>query len=129
MGTLYLPIKHLHVTMVALSGLLFLVRGLAVLAGKAWATRPALNRTTQVVDTVLLASAIALAVMLGQYPFVHGWLTVKVLLLVAYIVLGVFALRRGRTTAVRSACFVAALAVYATIIGVARQHHPLGWFA
>lgn len=76
--------------------------------------------------TVLLTAALMLATILHQYPFVHGWLTVKVALLVLYVVLGSYALKRGQTRAVRVACWLAALAVYGLIISVARAHHPLG---
>ena len=67
--------------------------------------------------------------MLHQYPFVHAWLTVKVSLLVVYVVLGSYALKRGATRAVRGWSFVAALAVYGFIISVARAHDPRGVFA
>jgi uncharacterized membrane protein SirB2 len=40
----------------------------------------------------------------------------------------VFALRRGRSRTIRATCYVAALLVFATIVGIARAHHPLGWF-
>ncbi len=43
-------------------------------------------------DTLLLAAAIALAAMSAQYPFVQGWLTAKLLALLAYIALGRVAL-------------------------------------
>jgi len=72
-----------------------------------------------VVDTVLLASAIALAVTIGQYPLVHGWLTAKLFGLVAYIVLGMVALKRGRTRAARITAFCGALLVFAYIVAVA----------
>jgi len=39
----------------------------------------------------------------------------------------VFALRRGRTRRVRAICYVAALVVFASIVGVALTHNPLGW--
>jgi uncharacterized membrane protein SirB2 len=81
------------------------------------------------IDTVLLTTALMLATMLHQYPFVHGWLTAKVLLVVAYIMLGTFALRRARTPRARAACYVGALVVFALIVGVARARHPLGWLA
>ena len=64
-----------------------------------------------------------------QYPFVHGWLTVKVLLLVVYIALGGFAFWRARTRIERLGSWLAALAVYAFMLSVARAHHPLGLFA
>ncbi len=82
-----------------------------------------------VVDTVLLASAGWLAWFLGQYPFVHGWLTAKVLGLVAYIVLGSIALKRGRTKAVRAAAFAAALAAVLYVVSVALTRDPLGFLA
>jgi uncharacterized membrane protein SirB2 len=72
-----------------------------------------------------------LATMLRQYPFVHHWLTVKIVLLLVYIVLGSYALKRARTSRGRWVSWLGALAVYATIISVARAHHPLGflsWF-
>ena len=77
---------------------------------------------------MLLTAALMLATILHQYPFVHGWLTMKVVLLVVYVVLGTFALKRGRTRKLRVVCWLAALAVYAFIISVARVHHPAGIF-
>lgn len=71
------------------------------------------------VDTVLLASAIALAVMIEQHPLVHGWLTAKVIGLIAYIVLGTLALKRGRTPAIRLTAFCGALLVFSYIVAVA----------
>ena len=72
-----------------------------------------------VVDTVLLASAIALAVISGQYPLAHGWLTAKIAGLIAYIVLGSIALKRGRTLGIRITAFCSAVLVFAYIIAVA----------
>ena len=123
----YPHFKHLHMLAVVLSGLLFLLRGIGVQLSARWPMAAPVRFTSYAIDTVLLLSAISLAVMLGQYPFVHGWLTVKVLLLVVYIVLGVFALKRGRTRGAKLGFLIAALAVYAFIISVARTHHPLGF--
>lgn len=61
-----------------------------------------------------------------QTPVTHDWLTVKLSLLVVYIVLGIFALRRGRTLRTRAACFVAALMTYLFMFSIARAHHPMG---
>jgi uncharacterized membrane protein SirB2 len=81
------------------------------------------------IDTVLLTAALMLATILHQYPFVHGWLTAKVLLLVCYVALGSFALKRGHTRAVRTSCWIAALLIYLLIVSIARAHHPLGIIA
>jgi uncharacterized membrane protein SirB2 len=125
----YPQIKWVHVAAVIASGTLFALRGAGVLAGARWPMFAPLRYLTYTIDTVLLTAALMLATILHQYPFVHGWLTVKVLLLVVYIALGSFALKRGRTPAARAGFFVAAVLVYLFIVSVARAHHPLGFFA
>src|SRR6187551_1603300 len=123
----YPQIKFVHVLCVILSGSLFAFRGIMMLAGSRLANHAALRYLSYAIDTTLLTAALMLVTILHQYPFVQAWLTVKVLLLVVYIVLGVFALRRGRTRRVRAICYVAALVVFASIVGVALTHNPLGW--
>jgi uncharacterized membrane protein SirB2 len=124
----YPQIKLVHVAAVICSGLLFALRGGAQLAGARWTMAAPLRFLSYFIDTVLLTAALMLATVLRQYPFVHGWLTVKVLLLVVYVVLGSFALKRGSTATIRAWCFATALAVYLFIASVARAHDPLGIF-
>lgn len=80
-----------------------------------------------VIDTVLLASAIALALMLRQYPFVADWLTAKILALVVYIGLGLMALRFARARRTQLFAWLAAQAVFIYIVAVALTHNPLPW--
>ncbi|MGH8123312.1 MAG: SirB2 family protein [Rudaea sp.] len=124
----YLQIKIVHVACVMLSGSLFTARGLMMLAGSRYTDHRLLRFASYAIDTTLLVSALLLVSILRQYPFVQSWLTVKVLLLIVYIVLGVFALRRGRTRAVRGGFLAAALLVFAFIVSVAITHNPRGWF-
>lgn len=124
----YPQIRLVHIAAVIISGVLFACRGVGVLSGARWPMWAPLRHLTYTVDTVLLTAALMLATVLRQYPFVQAWLTVKVLLLVVYVVLGSFALKRGRTSAMRLYCFLAALAVYLFIVSVARAHHPAGFF-
>ena len=125
----YLIIKQIHVTCVMLSGLLFLYRGGLMLAGSAQLRQTWLRVLPHVVDTVLLAAGVTLAVVSHQYPGQQLWLTAKLIGLVVYIVLGTIALKRGKTTRTRAIAFVAALAVFAWIIGVAITRTPLSFFA
>jgi uncharacterized membrane protein SirB2 len=125
----YPDIKWVHVAAVIASGLLFALRGIGALAGAAWPMYAPLRYLSYTIDTALLTAALMLATILHQYPFVHAWLTVKVLLLVLYIVLGSLALKRARTRAARAWCFAAAVGLYLFIASVARAHHPLGLFA
>ncbi len=124
---MYLAIKHLHVTAVTLSLSFFALRGYWMLTGSPLLGRTWVRRLPHVVDTVLLLSAITLASLLRQYPFVHPWLTAKVLALVAYVVLGSLALHRGRTPAIRRTALALALLTAAYIVAVALQHDPLPW--
>ena len=122
----YPQIKAVHVAAVIASGMLFLLRGFAVQLGAKWAMAAPLRYLSYSIDTVLLTAALMLVTILHQYPFVQGWLSAKVLLLIVYVLLGTFALKRGRTRAVRISCWVAALLVYLFIVSIARTHSPLG---
>lgn len=127
--TYYLQLRWLHELTVAMSGSLFAVRGLAMLARAPWTNHRVLRWLSVCIDSVLLAAAIALTTIIHQYPFVQGWLTAKVLLLVVYIALGTFALKRARSRAMQIVCFFAALAVFGFIISIALAHNPWGVFA
>jgi len=121
----YLSLKHFHMTCAGLSGALFLLRGAWMLRASAMLRQTWVRIVPHVVDTLLLASAVLLAVWSHQYPGQQPWLTAKLVALVAYIVLGVVALKRGRTRAVRVAAFAGALLVFAYIVAVAVTKTPL----
>lgn len=123
----YPQIRGLHILAVILSGSLFALRGLGVLAHARWPQAAPVRYLSYSIDTVLLTAALMLLTILPGAMFANHWLTVKVLLLIVYVVLGVFALRRGRTPRNRAVGYFAALLVFAMIIGIARTHHPLGW--
>lgn len=129
MSSAYPLVKAVHVHAIGVSFAIFFLRGLLMLARSKYCNHAALRYTSYVVDTVLLAAALVLAAMLRQYPFVHAWLTAKVLLLFAYIVLGVLALRRARTRQAQILAFLAACLTFAMIYAVARAHHWAGPFA
>lgn len=111
---------------VTLSGGIFTGRGLLMLAGSAWTNHPWVKQTSYVNDSILLTAGLTLMFSTQQYPPAEAWLSVKLTLLVIYIVLGVFALRAGRSKTYRGIFFVAAIGVYLFMISVARSHDPLG---
>ncbi|GEA07703.1 SirB family protein [Alteromonas sp. KUL42] len=122
---MYMMAKHLHLTAVALSILFFVFRFIwsqfdAQALSKKW-----VKILPHVIDTILLASAIWLCVILSQYPFANAWLTFKLIGVVLYIVLGLFALKRAKSTVGRWAFFVAALAVLMATAMVAVTKQPL----
>jgi len=115
----YTLFLFIHVACVALTGTGFALRGAWMMQGSQMLARRWVRVLPHVVDTVLLASALALAVLSAQYPLAQGWLTAKLVGLIAYIVLGMIALKPGRGRAVRIAAFCGALLVFGYIVAVA----------
>ncbi|MBD3647896.1 MAG: SirB2 family protein [Pseudomonadales bacterium] len=118
---------YIHVSCVVLSGSFFLVRGFWMLTDNAVLQNRLVKVLPHVIDTVLLGSAITLTFFVNQYPLVNHWLTVKVVALVVYILLGVVALR-GNTPSTRITAFTCAILTFGFIVSVAWYHHPLGLF-
>ena len=121
----YAALKAIHVACAVISYVGFVVRGVWMIRDSAILERRWVKLAPHVIDTLLLASAIALAWMLGQYPFVHGWLTAKVVALTGYILLGTVALRPGRPKGARVTAWVAAQIVFLYIVAVAHTRNPL----
>lgn len=126
---MYMVFKHGHMLFAVISGLLFLLRGLWMLLESKMLQQKWVKVLPHVNDSLLLLFAIALCAMSHQYPFAQDWLTVKIAALVAYIGLGMVALKRGRTKSMRVVAFTAALVVYMFILSVARTHNPMGFFS
>jgi uncharacterized membrane protein SirB2 len=126
---LYLTLKLVHVACAIASISGFALRGILMLLDSPLLATRFARIAPHAVDTVLLASALWLAALLGQYPFVQGWLTAKVLALIAYIVLGTAALKRARSKTVRTVAFALALTAAAYIVSVALTRDPLGFLA
>lgn len=125
----YLLLKHLHQGAVLLSVTGFFVRGAAGLAGAAWVRGRAARTLPHMVDTVLLGSAVPMAWMIGLNPLDAPWLLTKILGLVAYVLLGMVALRPKVPRGVRAAAWFAALVTVGWIVSVAMTKSPWGFLA
>ena len=125
----YPEIKSVHVHAALCSGALFALRGGAALAGARWPRHWLVRYFSYGIDSVLLTAATMLFSLLPAGLFANGWLTVKLLLVVAYIGLGILAMRPARAPRQRAGFYLAALTAYGCIYGIARSHHPLGWLA
>ena len=115
----YLILKHTHVTFAVISLLGFSLRGYWMVKKSALLQTKAAKILPHINDTLLLSSAIALVVMTHQYPIVVGWVSLKILLLILYIVCGTFALKRGRNKAQRLKFLIASVVVVLGIFVVA----------
>lgn len=129
MMAFYPQIKTVHLWLALASGAFFAVRGLCALLGMRWPRWLAVKWTSYTIDTALLTAAAMLFTMLPAGMFANGWLAMKLMLVAAYIVLGILCMRATRPRAQRALLYVAALAVFAQVYGIARMHHPAGWLA
>jgi uncharacterized membrane protein SirB2 len=124
----YPQIKWVHIACIIASGSLFAVRGLLAQVGRGDVARWAgLRWLSYAIDTTLLTAAMMLLTILPRGLFANGWLTAKLTLVIVYVTLGVLAMRRAGSPAIRRLSYVGAALTYITIIGIARAHHPLGW--
>lgn len=118
-------IKFIHVTAVIISISLFVLRGIWMMSDSGLLQRRWVRIVPHVNDTLLLLSGIWLAISIQQYPFVHHWLTAKLVAVVAYIGLGTLALKRAPGKNWKIIFWLLALLVVAYIVFVASQHAVL----
>lgn len=121
---MYFAFKHLHMLCAAISIIGFIVRGALRLQGSALLQKKFFKIAPHIVDTLLLLSAIGLAVSIQQYPFVNGWLTAKLIGLVVYIFLGLVTMRIAKSQPVRVIAYLLAIATFFYIGSVAFAKTP-----
>lgn len=131
--TAYGLVKLVHVGCVVCSVAGFVLQGIWMLRDSPWRRHPAVRWLPHGIDTVLLASALTLVVMSGQWPWRFDWLAVKLGLVLLYIVTGFLALSRWSERrwpkGLRGGLFLLALIMLAQIIGIALTRQPGGWIA
>ncbi|MDO6708868.1 MULTISPECIES: SirB2 family protein [unclassified Photobacterium] len=108
---MYIALKHFHLTIIAMSVLLFVVRFGLMMADSPLMQKKVLKVTPHVVDTFLLLSGVGLIVYTGFMPFSPGadWLNEKLTCVLAYIALGFFALKFGKNKVFKTFAFLGAL--------------------
>lgn len=126
MSEMYQPLFYIHVTSAILSIAFFTLRGAWMISGSALLHSPLVRITPHVIDTILLASAICLTILIGQFPFEQGWLTAKLFALLLYILVGSIALKRGGTRKIRIFAFALSLCIVLYIVSVAYFHDSRG---
>lgn len=117
----YVVAKQVHVLAAVISITLFVLRGIWMMAQSPLLHRRWVKIVPHVNDTVLLAAAVYLAATSWGW---QDWIGAKIAALVAYILLGTVALRRGRTLPIRTGAWLAALVVVAYIVVVAYTKRP-----
>lgn len=125
---MYLALKHLHLTFVALSLLIFVVRGLWLFMHSSMLDKKLFKIAPHIINTVMLVSGIILAVHLGMKPGEHTWLMAKIIGLVVFIIVGVGAFKVSHPLA-QKILWIDALVVFAYIVSVAITKSPMGFLS
>ena len=117
--TIYEVFKHAHKGMAYLSISLFIVRGVLMWMGSGRLHQRWLKILPHVIDTLLFVFALSMLVLLWGNPFQYAWLSVKIVAVLVYIVLGMCAFK-GKTPMVRRLAFFVALLVVTYVVMVAK---------
>ena len=115
-------VKQLHVALALLTACSFCLRGYWMLVRSPRLESPWARRLPHVVDALLLLTGVTMAVGLAISPHAHPWLAVKLVAIVAYVIIGSIALKRGRSYRQRAVALVVSLLVLAYIFAVALHH-------
>ncbi|QIR13721.1 SirB2 family protein [Shewanella aestuarii] len=107
--SLYPAVKHTHLMFVALSVAFFVLRFGLHLRQSPLMERKFLKVAPHVIDTFLLVSGFTLCFMIKQYPFVDPWMTEKIICVIAYIALGIMALKSNRNKLFKFFAFMGAI--------------------
>lgn len=124
---MYEALRTAHTALAALTIAGFLLRGLWMLSDSSLLTARLTRIAPHVVDTLFLIAGIAMLIVASLNPIGQPWLLAKFCGLVAYVVLGTIALKRGRTRGQRAIAFIAAVAVFAWVTGVAVTKSVTPW--
>lgn len=104
---------HIHGLAVVLSLLGFILRGIWMLKDSPKLKARWVKITPHVVDTFLLLSGLLASYLLfWRYGVNPDYVTVMIVGLIVYIVLGLFALRLGKTKAIRGSAWVLAILLF-----------------
>jgi uncharacterized membrane protein SirB2 len=125
--TLVFITKTIHLSCIVLSFSGFFVRGIWMLQGSARLKQRWVKMAPHIIDTLLLTSAILLAVQMRISPLEHSWLMAKIVALLVYIGAGMVALRFGRSRNERLVAWVFGLLTFLYIVSVAFSKSVLGW--
>jgi uncharacterized membrane protein SirB2 len=123
----YLVLKYIHTLAAVLTISGFVLRGYWMFAGSAMLQRRVTRTAPHVIDAVFFLAGVGMLWVLQLNPFNQDWLLAKFAGIIAYIVIGSIAIKRGSTMQVRTIAFVAAVATFAYIVGVALTKSPFSW--
>jgi uncharacterized membrane protein SirB2 len=126
---MYLTFKTIHLTFALISFTGFLLRALLMFLDSPLLKNKAVLIIPHLIDTVFLLSGFSMAFMLNFGLFSQPWLSMKVLMLMFYLLFVGIALNRGSTRMVRGIAFMLGVSTFFFIVGVGITKSPASWFS
>ena len=117
--------KHLHMTIAFISVALFTLRFIWLLIGSDKLQQKWVKITPHVIDTLLLALGIAMAVKLSINPAEQYWFAEKLFAVVAYIFTGYYTLKLARNRTMQIIGFLGALGWIMLVVRLAITKAPV----
>lgn len=121
------PVRELHQALAALTISGFVLRAWWMLRSSPLLQHRITRIAPHVIDTLFLATGIALILQLNLQVLQNHWLLAKFAGLILYVALGAVALRYGRNRRIRLAAFLAALLAFAYVVNTAVSKSPIPW--
>ena len=126
---MYLALKTTHTIFAILTLSGFLLRGYWRLQDSPLSRHRITRVAPHVIDTLFLATGIALILEINLPILQTTWLLAKLAGLVLYIGLGMVTMRFGRTPEIRMLAFIGAVATFLYVVGVALAKSPCSWLS
>jgi len=126
---MYIVVKHIHIWSACLTVLLLMARTLLALFEKPIWRHFVVRMTHVTIDIVLVTCALNLVHLMKINPLQMEWLSLKLALLVLYILCSIIALRETTSKIVRAACGSATACLALYILGIAFNHDVQSWFS
>lgn len=122
---MYLFLKHLHLTFVALAFLIFLTRGFWLITGSPLINRKWAKIAPHAANGIMLISGVALAIYLQISPLAASWLSAKLIAIVLFIGLGVATIK-APSKKLRISFFILSALCFIQILLIATTKNPFG---
>ena len=122
--TFYEFVKYIHVTAITLSISGFIFRVVLKANNSPYQSKYWFKKLPHKVDIILLASALTMVYILGVNPLTTFWIAEKIIGLLLYIMLGMVALRWGKTKNIKIIAAGLAVMVFSYIVYVAHYKAP-----
>lgn len=122
---MYEIVKHVHITAVMLSILVFIGRFVLLQFAPRIGNHKVLKIVPHILYTVLLISAVVLCSLIGVYPLGDMWATQKLIGLLVFAVIGLYSTKWAKTKSMAWGGFFIVLVFFMMTLHVAFSKQPL----